>query len=256
MFNFFKKRPNDGIKSTKENSKPKPTTKDIDKELGDDKREAVKNGITELVFILDKSGSMSGLEKDTIGGFNSMIEKQKKLDGKVFVSTVLFNQEATVIHDRIDINEVEKMTEDDYCVSGCTALVDAFANAIHHINNIHKYARNEDVPEHTIFIVTTDGQENASHEYSAQDLRKMVEKKTKQGWEFLFLGANIDAVSTASSYGIKEQNAVNYHADERGTSVMYKNVSKAVGMCRSCSEISADWKEDIQADFECRASNR
>ena len=186
----------------------------------------MKNNITELVFILDRSGSMAGLESDTIGGFNSMIEKQKRQDGVCYVSTVLFDDESEVLHDRIKLADIPKMTEDDYCVCGCTALIDAIGGAIHHIGNIHKYARNEDVPEHTMFVVITDGQENASHRYTSEQVKRMIERqKEKYGWEFLFIGANIDAVETAKRYGIGKDRAVNYNADEKGTQVLYESVA-------------------------------
>ena len=163
----------------------------------------MKKNLTEMVFILDRSGSMHGLEKDTIGGFNSMIEKQKKEEGEAFVSTVLFDHEVEVLHDRVPLDKVEKMTEDDYEVGGCTALLDAVGGAIHHIGNVHKYIREEDVPEHTIFVITTDGMENASRKYTQKKIKKMIEtQKEKYGWEFIFLGANIDAVKTARTYGI------------------------------------------------------
>lgn len=162
-----------------------------------------KNNITELVFILDRSGSMAGLESDTIGGFNAMIEKQKKGAGAVYVSTILFDNTSKVLHDRIKLEDVPKMTDKDYTVQGCTALIDAIGGAIHHIGNIHKYARKEDVPARTMFLITTDGQENASHHYSSNQVKKMIEKqKEKYGWEFLFIGANIDAIETAASFGI------------------------------------------------------
>ncbi|MEE1026588.1 MAG: hypothetical protein U0L55_06260, partial [Acutalibacteraceae bacterium] len=163
----------------------------------------MKNNITELVFILDRSGSMSGLESDTIGGFNSMIEKQKKEDTPCYVSTILFNGESEVIHDREKLVEIQPMTDRDYVVGGCTALIDAIGGAIYHIGNIHKYARPEDVPEHTMFVITTDGQENANHRYTSEEVKKMIEhRREKYDWEFLFIGANIDAVETAARYGI------------------------------------------------------
>lgn len=180
----------------------------------------MKNNITELVFILDRSGSMAGLESDTIGGFNSMIEKQKKQEGDCYVSTVLFDGVSEVLHDRIKLCDVPKMTENDYTVRGCTALIDAIGGAIKHIGNIHKYARPEDVPENTMFVITTDGQENASHTYSSEKVKKMIEhQKEKYGWEFLFIGANIDAVETAARYGIGKDRAVNYNADSKGTHI-------------------------------------
>lgn len=217
----------------------------------------MKNNITELVFILDRSGSMAGLESDTIGGFNSLIEKQKKQDGECFVSTVLFDNESEVLYDRLKLCDIPKMTDEDYTVRGCTALIDALGGAIHHIGNIHKYARPEDVPEHTMFVITTDGQENASHRYTAEQVKKMIEcQKEKYGWEFLFIGANIDAVETASRYGIDKDRAVNYNADEEGTHILYKSVSKAVGSVRSCQPLQADWSKDINTDYQRRGRKR
>ncbi len=213
----------------------------------------MKKNLTELVFILDRSGSMSGLESDTIGGFNSMIEKQKKQDGECIVSTVLFDDESRVIHDRVSLDEIRPMTEDDYFVGGCTALIDAIGGAIHHIGNVHKYAREEDVPENTIFIITTDGQENASHHYSSDKVKQMIERqKEKCGWEFLFIGANIDAVETAKRYGIDRNRAVNYNADAQGTSVLYETVSKAVCNVRASKCMADDWSAEIDKDFKNR----
>lgn len=215
-----------------------------------------KNNITELVFILDRSGSMSGLEADTIGGFNSMIEKQKKQEGCCYVSTVLFDDESEVLHDRVKLGDIPKMTDKDYTVRGCTALIDAIGGAIHHIGNIHKYARPEDVPEHTMFVITTDGQENASHRYNREQVKKMIERqKEKYGWEFLFIGANIDAVETAARYGIGKDRAVNYNADEKGTHILYESVARAVCNVRASAPLSADWSEDINADYQKRGRN-
>ena len=212
-----------------------------------------ENNITELVFILDRSGSMAGLESDTIGGFNAMIEKQKKQEGRCWVSTVLFANESKVIHDRVPLEEVRPMTGEDYSVGGCTALIDAIGDAIHHIGSIHKYARPEDVPAHTVFVITTDGMENASRRYSAQEVRRSIEQqKEARGWEFLFIGANIDAVETAGRFGIAPDRAVNYHADKKGTNVLYACVSKAVGSIRSNAPMRADWSEEIAADYASR----
>lgn len=217
----------------------------------------MKKNLTELVFILDRSGSMSGLERDTIGGFNAMIEKQKKQDGECIVSTVLFDDESRVIHDRVSLDEIRPMTEDDYFVGGCTALIDAIGGAIHHIGNVHKYARPEDVPENTIFIITTDGQENASHRYSSDKVKQMIERqKDKYGWEFLFIGANIDAVETAKRYGIDRNRAVNYNADAQGTSVLYETVSKAVCNVRASKCMADDWSAEIDKDFKNRSKKR
>lgn len=217
----------------------------------------MKNNITELVFILDRSGSMSGLESDTIGGFNSMIEKQKKLSGKAYVSTILFDNVSEVIHDRVSLEKVEPMTEKDYYVRGCTALLDAIGGAIHHIGNIHKYARKEDIPERTLFVITTDGMENASRNYDLKTVRKMIEHEQKKyGWEFLFIGANIDAVQTAGSFGIAKNRAVNYNADSEGTRVVYESVSNAVSSCRASAPISDEWKDEIDKDYNSRKSER
>ncbi len=217
----------------------------------------MKKNLTELVFILDRSGSMAGLESDTIGGFNSMIEKQRKQDGECYVSTVLFDDVSEVLHDRISLDNVPKMTDRNYTVRGCTALIDAIGGAIHHIGNIHKYARNEDVPENTMFIITTDGCENASHRYTSEQVKKMIERqKSKYGWEFLFIGANIDAVETAGRYGIAPDRAVNYHADEKGTSVVYETVANAVCTMRTEKKLNADWGNNINEDYENRKNGK
>ena len=211
------------------------------------------NNITELVFILDRSGSMSGLEGDTIGGFNSLIEKQKKQDGECFVTTVLFDNELETIHDRAELCEIKPMTEDDYTVRGCTALIDAIGSTIEHIERIHKYARAEDVPEHTMFVIMTDGLENASRKFSSKKVKKMIERrKEADGWEFLFIGANIDAVETAADFGIGRERAVNYHADKRGTSVVYETVAKAVGAVRASKPLAESWSKEISEDYESR----
>ena len=213
----------------------------------------MRKNLTEVVFILDRSGSMSGLEADTIGGFNSMIEKQKKQGGDALISTVLFDNASEVIHDRINVRDIKPMTNKDYTVRGCTALLDAIGGAIHHIGNVHKYARNEDVPEHTLFVITTDGMENASRRYDSETVKKMIERqKEKYGWEFLFLGANIDAVETARRFGIGADRAVNYHSDSRGTKLNYEVVSEAICAVRCSSPLSQDWKKRIDEDFERR----
>ena len=211
-----------------------------------------KNNITELVFILDKSGSMAGLESDTIGGFNAMIEKQKKEDMPCYVSTILFSGESEVIHDREKLDEIHPMTERDYVVGGCTALIDAIGGAIHHIGKLHKYF-GERAPAHTMFVITTDGQENASHKYTSEQVKKMIERqKEKYGWEFLFIGANIDAVETAARYGIDKDRAVNYNADGKGTHILYESVAKAVCNIRASAPLEANWSEDINADYQRR----
>ena len=217
----------------------------------------MKNNITELVFILDRSGSMAGLESDTIGGFNAMIEKQKQEEGECFVSTVLFNSRSQVIHDRVRLSEVNPMTRREYTVYGNTALIDALGDAIHHICNVHKYARKEDVPEHTLFVITTDGMENASHKYSAEKVRQMIERqKKKYGWEFLFIGANIDAVETARRYGIDEDKAVDYVPDGKGTGILYESVACAVSQVRRCAPLGSKWKDNIDEDYRRRGGKR
>jgi len=217
----------------------------------------MRKNLTELVFILDRSGSMSGLESDTIGGFNSMIEKQRSEDGECLVSTVLFDHERKVIHDRAALAAVKPMTDRDYVVRGTTALIDAIGCAIHHIGNVHKYARREDVPEHTMFVIMTDGMENASHLYTIDQVKKMIERqKEKYGWEFVFIGANIDAVETARRYGIDEDRAVNYNADEEGTRVVYVAVAEAVSSVRKCKNLSADWSAEIDADYRRRGKGK
>ena len=196
---------------------------------------------------------MSGLERDTIGGFNSMIEKQKKEAGEAVVSTVLFDNESVVIHDRLPLSKVPPMTEEEYFTRGCTALLDALGGAIHHIGNVHKYARKEDVPEKTMFIITTDGYENASRRYDYHKVRKMIERqKEKYGWEFLFLGANIDAAAEAKRFGISADRAVNYKCDEEGTALNYEVIGDAVRAVRACKPLSANWKKRIDEDVQAR----
>ena len=213
----------------------------------------MRKGLTELVFILDESGSMSGLERDTIGGFNSMIEKQRREAGKAFVSTVLFSNDSRVIHDRVRLDRVEPMTARDYTPGGCTALLDALGGAIHHIANVHKYARKEDVPEHTVFVITTDGMENASHRYSRAEVKQMVEQqKARYGWEFLFLGANIDAISAAEGIGIRRDRAVKYVQDPEGTALNYRVVSDTICNLRMSRPVTASWKAEIEADEKAR----
>ena len=213
-----------------------------------------KNNVTELVFILDRSGSMAGFEADTIGGFNSTIEKQRKQDGKVCVSTVLFDNVSEVIHDRVDISEIKPMTNADYEVRGCTALLDAVGGAIHHIGNVHKYARPEDVPEHTVFIITTDGMENASHNYSRSRVREMIKRQTeKYGWEFIFLAANIDAEETAENIGIRRERAVNYTQDREGVEATYAVMCDAITYVRACKGLDAGvWREKLDKDNKRR----
>ena len=213
----------------------------------------MKNNVTELVFILDRSGSMAGLESDTIGGFNAMIEKQKREPGEALVSTVLFDSQSTVLHDRVSLQAIEPMTDRDYCPGGCTALLDALGGAIRHIGNVHKYIRPEDVPERTMFVITTDGMENASRRYGADEVRGMIrERREKDGWEFLFIGANIDAVQTAARIGIERDRAVNYRSDKQGTRTVFGCLAKTVGSFRANEPLDAGWCAEIKEDHENR----
>ena len=211
------------------------------------------NNITELVFILDCSGSMAGLERDTIGGFNAMLEKQKRESGTAYVSTVLFNTDSRVLHDRLPLRSVPPMAANDYTVGGGTALLDALGGAIHHIGNIHKYARREDVPARTLFVIITDGMENASRFYSADIIRRKISRqRDKYGWEFLFLGANIDAIETARRFGIGQDHAADYRCDSRGTALNYEAVGEAVSAVRNNAPLSASWKRRVDEDFAAR----
>ena len=213
----------------------------------------MKKGLTELVFIIDRSGSMHGLEGDTIGGFNSMLEKQKKEEGHAFVSTILFNDKSVVVHDRVNIKKVQPMTRHQYQVGGCTALLDAVGGAIKHIAGIHKYARKSDIPEKTLFVIITDGMENASCHYSMERVKEMIKKEQeKYGWEFMFLGANIDAVAAANNIGISEDRAVKFCCDEAGTELNYLAVDKVVTSVRGGFEIPRFWKADIEEDEKRR----
>jgi uncharacterized protein YegL len=219
----------------------------------------MRKGLTEVVFILDRSGSMSGLEDDTIGGFNSMIEKQKKEEGEAYISTILFDDRTEVLYDRVPVCKVEPMNDKQYYVRGCTALLDAIGGAVRHIANVHKYAREEDRPEKTLFIITTDGMENASRYYDYERVKKMVEKeKDVHGWEFLFLGANIDAISVAGRFGISADRAINYESDSIGTTLNYQVLSETVsavrrsGSRREASEAIGACCEPIRADYRKR----
>lgn len=213
----------------------------------------MKKNLTELVFILDRSGSMAGLEQDTIGGFNAMLQKQRGEPGEAVISTVLFDNETDVIHDRISLDRVPALTEKEYYVRGCTALLDAVGGAIHHIGNVHKYAREEDRPEKTLFVITTDGMENASRRYTYDKVKAMIERQRETyGWEFLFLGANIDAAREAARFGIMPDCAADYHADSIGTEAVYESVCEAVCQVRRSAPLKASWKQRIDADFKGR----
>ena len=213
----------------------------------------MKKNLTELVCILDRSGSMAGLEDDTIGGFNAMIEKQKAEPGEALVSTVLFDNRSEVIHDRLPLDKVPAMTRKEYYVRGCTALLDAVGSAVHHIGNVHKYAREEDRPARTLFVITTDGMENASRRYDYHRVKEMIERqKERHGWEFVFLGANIDAAKEAARFGIDADRAANYHADRRGTGVVYEAMNQLVSCCRAERPLDSNWRSGIDADYDSR----
>ena len=213
----------------------------------------MKKNLTELVFILDRSGSMAGLEKDTIGGFNAMIEKQRQEEGEAYISTVLFDNISEVIHDRVALDRIPRLTEKEYYVRGCTALLDAVGGAIHHIGNVHKYAREEDRPEKTLFVITTDGMENASRYYTYDKVKAMIQRQKEQyGWEFLFLGANIDAAREAARFGISQDRTANYHADSQGTNVIYEAVSDTLCDFRANRPVCAGWSRKIDEDFKKR----
>lgn len=215
----------------------------------------MKKGLTELVFILDRSGSMFDLASDTIGGFNSMLYKQKKSEHDVLVSTVLFNHEVKVIHDRVKLQYIPKMTSKDYEPEGCTALLDTIGGSIKHIRNVHRYIREEDVPEHTLFVIITDGLENASHKYDSSTVKKMVKEQQDKGWEFLFLGANIDAVETARGFGIDGSRAVNFHNDSKGIYENFRAMSAVCAMFSHDGKINDNWKSEIEKDFISRERN-
>ena len=217
----------------------------------------MEKNLTEIVFILDRSGSMASLEDDTIGSFNALIKKQKNECGEALISTLLFDHECQVIHDRIPVRNIQPLTREHYYVRGCTALLDAVGGAIHHIGNVHKYAREEDRPEKTLFVITTDGMENASRKYSYRQLKEMIRRQEeKYGWEFLFLGANIDAAKEAARFGIREDRAANYHADSKGTGVIYEAVSEAICQVRKCAApLGTDWKKQVDEDYRKRRKN-
>lgn len=213
----------------------------------------MKDNLTEIVFILDRSGSMSGLEADTIGGFNAMLERQKKAEGEALLSTLLFSNETEVLHDRADIRRVEPLSLQDYRVGGSTALLDAIGGAIRHIGNLHRETRPEERPAHTLFVITTDGQENASCRYGYGELRRLIERqKEKYGWEFLFLGANMDAVETAGRFGIDADRAVRYHCDSAGIALNYEAVGEAILTLREKAALDRNWGERIREDYRKR----
>lgn len=217
----------------------------------------MKKDLTELVFILDRSGSMSGLESDTIGGYNAMLEKQKKEPGEVVITTVLFDDRYELLHDRINLRGIAPITDNEYFVRGSTALLDAIGKTINKIGNVLNYTAEEERPEHVMFIITTDGMENASREFSCEKISQMIEhQKSKYGWEFIFLGANIDAIATAERFGIGKDRATNYHADREGTLLNYEVISETVSCLRASRPISENWKERIDEDFKKRGGRR
>ena len=208
--------------------------------------------LTEVVFIIDESGSMHGLEGDTVGGFNSTVDKQKKLEGECLVSTVMFNTRSRVIHDRVNIKNIDKMTDSDYCPSGSTALIDALGDSISHIKMVHRYIREEDVPSKTMFVITTDGMENASRKYSLSEVKKMIEERKEKGWEFVFLAANIDAAETARSYGIDADNCVDYVNDAKGNQLKYACMCEAITSVRTSKKLNKNWRKKSEEDFKNR----
>lgn len=213
----------------------------------------MKDNLTEIVFILDRSGSMGGLETDTIGGFNAMLERQKKAEGEALLSTLLFSNETEVLHDRADIRQVEPLSLQDYRVGGSTALLDAIGGAIRHIGNLHRETRPEERPAHTLFVITTDGQENASRRYGYAELKRLLERqKERYGWEFLFLGANMDAVAAASRFGIDADRAVRYHCDSAGIALNYEAIGEAILTLREKSTLDRDWGARIREDYRKR----
>ena len=217
----------------------------------------MNQNLTEIVFILDRSGSMAGLEADTVGGFNAMVERQKKEEGSAILSAVLFSNDSEVLYDRVNVQKIEPMTDAQYRVGGCTALLDAIGSAVHHIRNVHKYAREEDRPAKTVFVITTDGMENASSRYTYNAVRCMIEQAREQcGWEFLFLGANIDAIAEAKRFGISEKRAVRYACDGAGTALNYEVVGKTIGSFRAGAPIADNWSEKIRADYAKRGENK
>ena len=207
----------------------------------------MKKGLTEIVFILDESGSMSGLEKDTVGGFNSFIGRQRNVEGEALVSVVLFSGSSKVLYDRTELSKIETMTEKQYCPEGCTALLDAVGNAVNHIRTIHKYAREEDLPEKTVFVITTDGEENSSREFTYRKVKDLIERQQKDcGWEFIFLGANIDAGEEAARIGIDPDQAVRYECDSAGTLLNFKVLGEAMCSMREGKKLNRSWKKDIE----------
>ena len=213
----------------------------------------MNSNLTEIVFILDRSGSMAGLEADTIGGFNAMVKKQQEEEGEALLSAVLFSDESSVVYDRVDVRRVEPMTDRQYRVGGCTALLDAIGGAVRHIANVHKYAREEDRPGKTVFVITTDGMENASRRYSYREVQELVKhEQEKHGWEFLFLGANMDAIQAARTFGIREDRAVRYECDGAGTSLNFAVVGRAIGKMRRGEAVESSWCAEIEEDYRDR----
>lgn len=211
----------------------------------------MRKDLTEIVFILDRSGSMSGLESDTIGGFNSMLAKQQKQEGEAYISTVLFDNEMQVLHDRVSIRKVKPLTDEDYYVGGCTALLDAVGRSVKHIAHVHKYAREEDRPAKTMVVIITDGFENASREYSYRDVKKLItHEQEKYGWEFIFMGANIDAVAEADRFGIREERAVRYENDCEGVALNFDAVECCMESVRACAPIPKGWSAKISANYK------
>lgn len=217
----------------------------------------MKKGLTELVFILDRSGSMGGLESDTIGGYNALLKKQQDEPGQAVITTVLFDDHYELLHDRMKLDKVKPITNNEYYVRGCTALLDAIGKTINRIAKVQKHKAEKKRAEHVMVVIITDGMENASNEFSYEKIRQMINhQKKKHQWEFIFLGANIDAVATAAGFGISKERATNYHADSEGTLLNYQVISETVSCLRSSQPISEDWKEQIEDDFKKRGGKK
>lgn len=213
----------------------------------------MKKDCTELVFILDRSGSMSGLEEDTIGGYNALLKKQRDTAGTCIVSTVLFNHRAVVLHDRLDIVKVDSISEMDYSVGGSTALLDAIGRSINFIRKVHNHLPDDEIPEKTLFVITTDGMENSSEYYDFKQIKMMIEtQKERKDWEFIFLGANIDSIDVARRFGIHADRTANYHSDKEGTKLNYDVLSDAIIEMRMKKSMKADWKTRIDDDYKNR----
>ncbi len=204
----------------------------------------------ECVFILDRSGSMAGLESDTINGFNGLLNKQRNEEGEALITTVLFDHEYELLHDRINVKSIQNITDKEYYVRGSTALLDAIGLTIDKIGNVQKMTKVEERADKVLFVITTDGMENSSRKYNYSKIKHMIEnQKRKYNWEFIFMGANMDAIEMANRFGIDSNRAVNYHSDKKGTQLNYESMSQVVSNLRMSKSIDEDWKKEIDEDF-------